>query len=115
MIRIKRFLLMLVIAFAVPAQGMAALSAGVCMAADHHDAPGQVSDQVHAPVGAVPADAGDGDGDPGGAHCGGAGSIASLPAPAAPILPAPAVEPRYADGVARALPDRLDRPPLSLS
>lgn len=122
MIQIKRFLLLLVIAFAVPVQGMAAVSSGICMTFGHHDAPGQAADHHHGPVaGAQADDSSGGDADhQGGAHCGpcvaccGASSIASSSARVVPVLPGLAVQPPYVEGVAGILPDSLDRPPLAL-
>lgn len=114
MIPMKRFLLMLLIAFAVPVQGLAAVNAGICMAVGHHDAPGQVFDHDHAPVAAVQADSDDGDADQGNGHCGSAGSIASSPAPVVPVIAGLAVQTQYAGGPAGAPPDSLERPPLVL-
>ena len=120
MIQIKRLLLLLMIAFAVPVQGMAAVSAGICMAFGHHDAPGQLADHDHGPAASTHADTAGGDADQGDAHCGpclsccSVASIASLPVAVVPIVPGVAVQPHYAEGVAGVLPDSLDRPPLAL-
>lgn len=120
MIQIKRFLLMLMIAFAVPVQGMAAVSSGICMAFGHHDAPGQLADHDHAPAVVAEADSDGGDTHSGGAHCGpcvaccGASSIASSAPLVVPVVPGLAVQPHHAEGVAGVLPDSLDRPPLAL-
>lgn len=120
MIQIKRFLLLLVIAFAVPVQGMAAVSSGICMAFGHHDAPGQAADHHHGDAAGAQADSDGGDAEQGGAHCGpcvaccGASSIATSSARVMPVLPGLAVQPLYVEGVFGILPDSLDRPPLAL-
>lgn len=120
MIQIKRLLLMLVIAFAVPVQGMAAVSAGICMAFGHHDAPAQLAEHEHPVAGSTDADSADGHANQGDAHCGpcvsccGAASIAASPVPVVPIVPGVAIQPHYTEGVAGLLPGNLDRPPLAL-
>ena len=118
MIQIKRFLLLLVIAFAVPVQGMAAVGAGICMAFGHHDAPGHVADHDHDVAGSTEVDPAGGDTDQGDAHCGpcvsccGVASIASPALAVVPIVSGLVMQPHYADRVAGLVPDSLDRPPL---
>jgi len=113
--RLKRFLLALIVALAVPVQGFAAVSAGLCMALKHH------GDHHHSSQGA-----GSGDhhhshdhGATGHASCGScvgccasaaigsSACIACFVPPAA--APAEAARP-YPSGVQ---PHPLDRPPLA--
>src|SRR3989442_13284042 len=90
--RLKRFLLALIVALAVPAQGFAAVSAGLCMALEHH------GDHHHSSQGAGTGDHHDSHdhGVTGHASCGSCGgccpsaaiatspSIATFVSPAAP-------------------------------
>lgn len=105
--RLLRLVLVLAIALAVPLQGFAAASAGVCMSLGHHQG-GDAHEGQHG---------GEAAGNP---HCPpcvsccAAAAIAPAVEPAlaqaAPTVPEPPVQHSIAGG----LPERLDRPPLAL-
>jgi hypothetical protein len=118
-LKLLRLLLLIAIALAVPLQGLAAVSAGLCMASGHHQ-------NEHAPAGhghdtgsidhQHPAE------DPAAsnAHCPPCVSCCAA------VAIAPAVEPRLPSvapaapvpskqySIAGFLPEQLDRPPLSV-
>jgi hypothetical protein len=115
-VKILRLLVALVLALAIPLQGAASVTAGICMATGHHDA-GAPASHDHG---------GDADhshqhnDDPDAAHCApcvaccAAASIAPaaqvfLPedSPAAAVAAVPYLHPGF-------LPEKLDRPPLAL-
>jgi len=129
--RLSRFLIALTLAFAVPVQGMAAVSAGLCMALGHHDAGaaashdhatdhgahhahGNGSGPTHKHAHEVPNNSADG------AHCPPCVACCAVAAispfagifipepPTASVIAAP--EPSFS-GIQ---PERLDRPPLAL-
>ena len=131
---LTRFLVALAVALAVPAQGYAAVAAGLCMALGHHqDAQaganehgthdhGAASAHNHA---AAPAHDVDADGDKSGkshdkAHCPPCVSCcaAATIAPAAgigvPEMAPVAAVPSAPYSLAGILPEKLDRPPLAL-
>ena len=118
--RLKRLLLILVLAFAVPGQGLAAVSAGICMALSHHDAPAALGGHDHGQHGGGGADSGTADADQGDAHCGpcaaccGTASISSSVVPLGSDAPRAAIEMHPVTQPARFLLDGLDRPPLAL-
>ena len=120
MIQIKRLLLLLLVAIAVPVQGAQAAADGICMTFGHHDAPGQLADHDHAVPGSADAESGDTEADHGDAHCGpcvsccGAASIASPVWPAPTIVPVHAMPVHYVQQFAGLLSGGLDRPPLAL-
>jgi len=124
-----RMLAVALVALAVPVQGFAAVSAGLCMALGHHgDGPGThdhgSSGVAHKGEHGAVADHhhDDGSGGDKGSHahcppcvsCCAAAAIASFPSAAIsevaadPLVPSPLVS---SYGVA---PDKLDRPPLAL-
>lgn len=110
--RLKRFLLAVAIAIAVPVQGFAAVSAGLCMALGHHDSPVDTAGEAH-PDGHDHGATGHGPCGPcmgccaSAAIAGTSGIALQLPRIPAPVAAAP-LQPA---GVA---PDKLDRPPLAL-
>jgi hypothetical protein len=120
MLRIARWLFVLSPAIAVPAQGVAAVTAGVCMATGHHE-PNAAQALLHAQHA---------DGTHGEQHSHGSGQEAAHCAPcvsccaAASISAAPeavpevvrpiAVEAHPVTGTPEFLPARLERPPLAL-
>lgn len=124
--KLLRLLLVLAIALAVPIQGVAAVAAGLCMELGHHQ-DGQASAHDHSAVQAhdvhksPSADskpAGDKSAD--GSHCPPCVSCcaAAVIAPAAHIsipdsFPAAAITATQYS-IAGVLPEKLDRPPLSL-
>ena len=119
-INIARLLVALVLALAIPLQGMASVTAGVCMAMGHHDAGMPAShDHGHDADHSAPHDH-DTDGSDSSAHCApcvaccAAASIApaaSLTLPeAAPAAALAALIPLHSGF----LPEELDRPPLAL-
>jgi len=113
--RLKRFLLVLVVALAVPVQGFAAVSAGLCMALEHH------GEHHHASQGADTGEHHDSHdhGATGHASCGScvgccasaaiasSASIARFVPPAAAPVPAARPDPSVVQ------PHPLDRPPLA--
>src|SRR5712691_871034 len=127
--RLSRILVALALALAVPIQGMAAATAGLCMALGHHDA-GVAASHDHATgAGAHHAHGDDSgadrghevsDNSPGGAHCPpcvaccAAAAISSFRGifipepPTASVIAAPGLS---FSGIP---PERLDRPPLAL-
>lgn len=120
MIRLKRLLLIFVVALAVPLQGTAAIAAGICMPFGHHDAPAA---QAHdyAQQGGVADSQGAADTDQGGAHCGPCVACCGTAASIAPAFDLSAsvptgarVEAHPAAEPARMLSGVLDRPPLAL-
>lgn len=119
-----RLVVVLILAVAVPVQGIAAVSAGVCMALGHHS--GEASAHDHAADGhghdRAPShhhDEGKG-GEKSGAHCppcvsccaaAAITSFAQVFVPEQATNVSVAALPASFDGVP---PDRLDRPPLAL-
>jgi hypothetical protein len=114
--RLKRFLLALIVALAVPVQGFAAVSAGLCMAFEHH------GEHHHSSQGVHTGEHHDGHdhGATGHASCGsciGCCASAAIASSAcidcfAPAAAAPAAAARPdPNGVQ---PHPLDRPPLAL-
>jgi len=108
--------MVLAMALLIPLQGMAAASAGICMAFGHHEAPATVS---HHHGGSEHNDHGVDDA-PGQAHCPpcvACCATAAIVAPAcgfiseAPAASAVAASPPVLSGMQ---PDTLDRPPLVL-
>jgi hypothetical protein len=117
-LKLLRFLLLIAVALAVPLQGLAAVSAGLCMASGHHHS-------EHAPAGhdhdlgsmdhehpAEDTSANDSHCPPCVSCC---AAVAIAPA-AEPRLPsvapaAPVASKQYS--IAGFLPEQLDRPPLS--
>lgn len=123
MIRLKRLLLLFLIALAVPVQGFAAVKSGICMTFGHHDAPASaaIHDAAVTHDHGAPAQAQEPDAGESSAHCGpcvACCGAAAFIAPAAVLrahLPTifhvrahPFAEP---DSVS---PAALDRPPLAL-
>lgn len=112
-----RILIAVAIALAVPLQGLAAASAGVCMALGHHEAPavddhaGHDHGMDHGQEAADDAEA---------AHCAPcvACCAAAAISPSHAVMIAKAVlspsRPLVPPSVSRAQPDSLDRPPLAL-
>ena len=118
-INIARLLVALVLALAIPLQGMASVSAGVCMAMGHHDGAPASHDYGSEADHSAPHDH-DTDGSDSSAHCApcvaccAAASIAPAaslalpePAPAAALAGLISLHPGF-------LPETLDRPPLVL-
>jgi len=116
---LARLLIAFVLALTVPLQGIAAVSAGVCMALGHH---GEAAPEAHHHADSAAHHHGDESGSEKGgeAHCPpcvsccAAAAIVSFPPfvvdrqPASPVIAAP---PAAFSGVA---PETLDRPPLAL-
>lgn len=104
-----RFLLMILLVLAVPFQGALAVSAGQCMALDHHDAAagdGHDHGDSHAD--------GDGQDHAQNSHCAPSVAISAavqVPVPEARAESAVAALPSSFSGI---LPQTLDRPPLAL-
>jgi hypothetical protein len=116
--KLSRLLLLLVIALAVPLQGFAAVSAGLCMASGHHHSEHAPAAHDH-DMGSIdhehPAD----EPSANNSHCppcvSCCAAVAIAPA-AEPRLPsvapaAPVASKQYS--IAGFLPEQLDRPPLS--
>lgn len=120
-VRLKRLLLVLLVVFAVPAQGAAAASAGVCMALGHHDAAASMGDD-HAVHGGSASHEGAGDSDQGSsAHCGpclaccgAVTGVSSALAASGTFAPGGAIEVHDHPEPAGVRPGGLDRPPLAL-
>jgi hypothetical protein len=115
-----RLLIVLLVALTVPLQGIAAVTAGVCMALGHHGA-GDAAPAEHGHAdGATHEQHGSQSDDSGSAHCPPcvACCVAAVIAPAIAIfIPAPpvgSVLPAATAFVSGVTPDKLDRPPLSL-
>jgi hypothetical protein len=113
--RLLRLLLAFALALAVPLQGLAATSAGLCMALGHHDA--GVTHSHDADAGAGHHHNGD---EPSAAHC--PPCVACCAAAAISSSGVIVTAEEHADGVIAAgppsfsgiQPDTLDRPPLAL-
>ena len=125
-VKFLRLLVALALALAIPLQGAASVTAGICMATGHHDAGSPAS---HDHGGNVTSHHHDGDADhpsappddgPDAAHCApcvaccAAASIAPAvqvflfeDSPAAAVAALPYLHPGF-------LPEKLDRPPLAL-
>lgn len=121
---LSRLLVVLALALVVPVQGIAAVSAGVCMALGHH---GGESSSVHQHSGngydTSPGDHHHDEGngtDKSSAHCPpcaaccATAAIASFPGTVAADRPATSVITEPVAMFPRVLPHRLDRPPLAL-
>jgi hypothetical protein len=117
-IKFIRLFLAFALALAIPLQGVASVTAGVCMAIGHHDAAGTPDshDHGHGADHAAPQ----GDEDPASSHCApcvaccAAASIAPAAqvfvpqeSPPAAIAALPFLPPGF-------LPEKLDRPPLAV-
>jgi hypothetical protein len=116
--KLLRLILLFAIAFAVPLQGFAGASAGVCMSLGHH----QSGDSHHGhdhDAGAHADQLGD-DTAAGHPHCPpcvsccAAVAIAPAVEPALPEAAPAAPEPSDQQLFAAGIPGRLDRPPLAL-
>lgn len=129
--RLSRILIALTLALAVPLQGVAAATAGLCMALGHHDAGFAASHDHATDHGAQHAQGDDSVADhkhgheilensPAGAHCPpcvaccAAGAISSFPHIFIPELPADSVIAAPELSFSGIQPERLDRPPLAL-
>lgn len=122
MIRLKRLLLLSLIALALPVQGFAAVKSGICMTFGHHDEPATAA--IHdAPVAHDHGSLAQSDMDPGesSAHCGPCvaccGAAAFIAPAAVPGADLPATFHVRAQPFAEpdsVLPAALDRPPLAL-
>jgi hypothetical protein len=117
-LRLLRLLLLVAIAFAVPTQGFAAVSAGLCTASGHHHGEHAPAAHEH-DMGSSDHQHPAGDKSANSAHCppcvSCCAAVAIAPA-AAPRLPsfapaAPVASKQYS--IAGFLPERLERPPLS--
>ena len=120
MIQIKRLLLLLLVAIAVPVQGAQAVAAGICMTLGHHEVPAQTADHDHSDGSHSHSEAGDAETDEGNAHCGpcvsccGAATMAAPAYPVLPIVPVSVVQVHYGEPSPGVLSSTLDRPPLAL-
>lgn len=113
--KLLRLALLLAIAFAVPLQGFAVASAGVCMSLGHHQAgdvhghgseaePGHpVDDTAARDVHCPPC-----------VSCCAAAAIAPAAEPALPQVVPAVPEVSVQQSIAAGVPGRLDRPPLAL-
>lgn len=119
---LARLLVAVAVIIAVPIQGMAAVSAGLCMTLGHHDVSGAAMPDHLDEHGASTAanhehEAG---GASGNAHCGPCVACCASASISAPIsispraAPQAAVEPASLLNPPGDLPARLDRPPLAL-
>jgi len=120
--KLARLLVAVAVIIAVPIQGMAAISAGLCMTLGHHDVTDAAMHDHLDEQGASTASSHEHQADdaPGNAHCGPcvaccasasiSGSISTSPRAA----PEVAVEPVSLLNPPAVLPARLDRPPLAL-
>jgi hypothetical protein len=118
-LKLLRILLLIAIALAVPLQGLAAVSAGLCMASGHHHS-------EHAPAGhdhdmgsidhEQPAEDTSGSNShcPPCVSCCAAVAIAPAPEPRLPSVAPAAPVPSKQYSMAGFLPEQLDRPPLSV-
>jgi len=107
--KLSRLLLLLAIALAVPLQGIAGASAGLCMASAHHQDMGSMDHEQHA-GGFSPESSYC----PPCVSCCAAVAIAPAAEPPLPsVAPAPPVAPSQ-HSIAGFLPEQLERPPLSL-
>ena len=115
----------------VPVQGIAAMSAGICRALEHHGVVIAPTDELAAPHGAHTGNSGDGpshehdaagadDSSPGPsghcgdcAACGASAAVASIDHLASPGAPRDTVRVHPSDSLTGFLPDGLDRPPLT--
>lgn len=123
MIRLKRLLLLFLIALAIPVQGFAAVKSGICMTFGHHDA--SVSAAIHDAAvthdHGAPAQADDADPGESSAHCGPCVACCGAAASIAPAMVSSADHPATGQirvhpdaGPGYGLPAALDRPPLAL-
>jgi hypothetical protein len=116
--KLLRLALLLAIAFAVPLQGFAAASAGVCMSLGHHQAGDARDGHGHgsqAGPGYPVNDAAAGDLHcPPCVSCCAAAAIAPAFEPALPQVVAAVPEASVQQSFAAGVPERLDRPPLAL-
>jgi hypothetical protein len=128
-LRLSRILIVLTLALAVPIQGVAAVTAGLCMALGHHGS-GMVASHDHATDHSGPhANADDSNVDhgheisvnsSGNPHCPpcvaccAAAAISSFPQIFIPELPTASVFAAPMLAFSGIQPERLDRPPLAL-
>jgi hypothetical protein len=112
--KLARFLLAVAVIIAVPIQGMAAVSAGLCMTFGHHDVAAP-----HDHHGAASHDH-DSDSASGNAHCGPCVACCASASISEPVSVSPRTAPEAAVEAVSLLsptgnlPARLDRPPLVL-
>jgi hypothetical protein len=115
MSRLKRVLLLLLVAVAMAFQAAQLAAHGICVELGQDGAPAHVADHDHAPASSTDADPAAGDFTQGDAHsCGGAASIASSITPTAPLKAGALLRVEYAPAFAGIHPGVLDRPPLAL-
>lgn len=118
--KLFHLLVVLAIALVVPIQGIAAVSAGICMGLGHGGAHSHDSGAADHHHGADPHDEGAAGGTSGGAHCPPCASccavtaIASFPLVFIPESPAAALIAALLPGSSGVVPEKLDRPPLAL-
>lgn len=101
-----RFILLLAVAFAVPLQGFAAASAGVCMSLGHHQGGDAHDSHQH--------DGADNSHCPPCVSCCTAATIAPAIEPPLPQAALAVPQPSAQHFIAAGVPERLDRPPLAL-
>ncbi len=119
--KLARLLLLLAIALAVPSQGAAAVIAGFCMAAGHHEPSASgARDHAHHGDEAPATKHSHAAGGQEGTHCApcvsccGAASICAVSNVVPQASPASQVDARPGAAAPDFLPGRLDRPPLAL-
>lgn len=114
MTRLKRLLLIFLIALAVPVQGTAAVAADICMTSGAHDT-SAVHTHGHSHHGDVGDSGGAADSAQAGAHCGMAASMPPAIVLAVSAQADAGIEVHPAAEPVRMLSGALDRPPLASS
>ena len=119
--KLARLLFTLAIALAVPAQGVAAVSAGMCMALGHHEASAEVAQAAEHAHHSEPAASGEHSHAAGNdancapcVSCCAAASISTAQVVLAQLPPDRSVEAAGASTPREFYPGQLDRPPLAL-
>jgi hypothetical protein len=118
-LKLLRFFLLIAIAFAVPLQGLAAVSAGLCMASGHHHSEHAPAGHDH-DMGSIDHEHPAEDSSASNTHCPpcvsccAAVAIAPAAEPRLPSVAPAAPVPSKQHSIAGFLPERLDRPPLAV-
>jgi hypothetical protein len=119
---LSRLLFVALLSLLVPLQGALAVSAGQCMALEHHDAPADHDANAHDHEASAHdhAAAGHDDGEAKGSHCGpcvaccaSAAMAASYESVSLPEAPTASIEGAAPPSFTGSPPDSLERPPLS--
>lgn len=119
--KLIRLMLAVALIAAIPAQGLAAVTAGLCMAFGHHESSAAWGHDYHHADGATDhSHAGDSEESGNPAHCGPCVACCAAASIVSPVSVATLAEPDAAVDLPPGLPSpallphRLDRPPLAL-